>query len=138
MHVVSLMDGQILKTRAITRLVRENQLNVEEFKKFRVAAHESNAPGEFIYDQMLFKDVVQKFLLQQKNNVKYESAESDSQVVHSSGLLHEAAASSTEGALPSACAFQPALQIQSTFWGITVLASILPVCRLILHLLLTN
>ena len=55
-------------------------------------------------DQMLFKDLVQKFLLQQKNNVKYESAESDSQVVHSSGLLPESAASSAEGATSASAA----------------------------------
>ena len=50
--------------------------NVEEFKKVKVAAHVSSIDyKEDSYDQMLFKDLVQKFLLQQKNNVKFESAE---------------------------------------------------------------
>ena len=79
-RVVSLIDGQILKTCAIARLVRENQFNVdEEFKKFRVATHESSANyQDSSHDPMLFKDIVQQLLLQQKNNVKHESAESDS------------------------------------------------------------
>ena len=32
MHIVTLMDGQILRTRTITRLTREDQFNLEEFK----------------------------------------------------------------------------------------------------------
>ena len=80
MRIVSLIDGKVLKTRTITRLVRENQFNVQEFKNFKVATHESNVSyQEDSNDQMLFKDLVQKFLLQQKNNVKFESAESESQ-----------------------------------------------------------
>ena len=63
MHIVSLIDGQILKTRTITRWVRENQFNVEEFKKFKVATRESNANyKEDYYDQMLVKDLAQKIL----------------------------------------------------------------------------
>ena len=42
MHIVSLIDRKILNTRTITRLVRENQLNVEDFKKFKAATHESS------------------------------------------------------------------------------------------------
>ena len=67
MHIVSLMDGQILRNCTITRLTREDQLKLDEFRKFKVATHESSAQHkEDSYDQMLFKDLVQKFLLQQK------------------------------------------------------------------------
>ena len=91
------MDGQTLKTRSIARLVKENQLNVEEFKMFKIATHESNANyQESSHDQMLFKDLVQKALLQQNNNSSM-SMESESQVVHSSGLTPESMASSAEG-----------------------------------------
>ena len=70
------------------------QVQCSKFRKFKIATHEpSTNYKESSYDQMLFKDVVQKFVLQHKNNVKYESAESDSHVVHSSGLLPESAAS---------------------------------------------
>ena len=41
MHVVSLSDGQVLKTRTIAQLVREEH-NVTEFQLFKVAAHESS------------------------------------------------------------------------------------------------
>ena len=85
--------------------MRENQLNVDEFKKFKVAARESSIRfKEDSYDQMLLKDLVQKFLLQQKNNVKHASAESDSQVVHSSGLTSETTSSSAEGAISASSA----------------------------------
>ena len=79
MRIVTLMDGQILRTRTITRLTRENQFKLEEFKKFKDAVHESNAVHkQDSYDQMLFKDVVRKFLLQQRNQVTFESSETDS------------------------------------------------------------
>ena len=68
MRIVTLMDGQILRTRAITRLTREDQFKLEEFKKFKIAVHESSVVHkEDSYDQMLFKDLVRKFLLQQRN-----------------------------------------------------------------------
>ena len=52
-HIVSLIDGQILKTRTITCLIRENQFSVEEFKKFKVATHESSVHyKEDSYDHM--------------------------------------------------------------------------------------
>ena len=38
---VSLSDGLALKTRTITRLVRDEQINVMEFKKFKIAGHQS-------------------------------------------------------------------------------------------------
>ena len=44
MHIVTLMDGQILKTRTITRLTREDQFKLEEFRKFKIAVHESGVP----------------------------------------------------------------------------------------------
>ena len=66
-----------------------------------------------LHDEMLFKDLVQKSLLQQKNNVKYESAESDSPVVHSSGLLPQSTASSAEGAT-SGSATRPSESSSST------------------------
>ena len=67
MHIVSLIDGKILKTRTITRLVSENQFNVEEFKKFKVATHESNVRyQEGSYDQMWFKDLVQNSYLNRR------------------------------------------------------------------------
>ena len=78
MHIVRLMDGQILKSRAAARLVREDQFNVEELKNFKVATHESNA--------------------------RCEPAESDSQVIHSSALLPESEASSAEGATSASAA----------------------------------
>ena len=82
MHIVTLMDGQILKTRTITRLIREDQFKLEEFKKFKVATHESGVlHKEDSYDQMLFKDLVRRFLLQQKNQVTFETSESDSRVI---------------------------------------------------------
>ena len=72
-----------------SHLVRENQSNVEEFKKFKVATHKSRVRyKEDSYDQMLFKDLVQEFPLQQKNNAKYESVESDTQVVILQVLPH--------------------------------------------------
>ena len=56
------------------------QFNVEELKKLKVATHESNVRyQEGSYDQMLLKDLVQKFLLQQRNSVKFESMSSLSQ-----------------------------------------------------------
>ena len=48
----------------------------------------------------------------QRNNVKYESAESDSQVIHSSGLLPELAASAS-AARPSESS-TPSVQIQTS------------------------
>ena len=102
MHIVTLMDGQILRTRTVTRLTREDQFKLEEFKKFKVAVHESSVVHkEDSYDQMLFKDLVRKFLLQQRNQVTFESSESDSRVIHSPDPLQE---SSSQGApsVPSA------------------------------------
>ena len=102
MHIVTLMDGQILKTRTVTRLTREDQLKLEELKKFKIALHESSVVHkEDSYDQMLFKDLVRKLLLQQRNQVTFESSESDSRVTHSPDPLQE---SSAQGAssVPSA------------------------------------
>ena len=102
MHIVTLMDGQILRTRTITRLTREDQFKLEEFKKFKIAVHESSVTHkEDSYDQMLFKDLVRKFLLQQRSQVTFESSERDSRVIHSPDLLQE---SSAQGAssVPSA------------------------------------
>ena len=102
MHIVTLVDGQILRTRTITRLTREDQFKLEEFKKFKVAVHESSViRKEDSYDQMLFKDLVRKFLLQQRNQVKFESSESDSRVTHSPDSLQDP---SSQGApsVPSA------------------------------------
>ena len=50
---------------------------------------------------MLFKDLVRKFLLQQRNQVTFESSESDSRVIHSPDSLQD---SSAQGAssVPSA------------------------------------
>ena len=57
MHIVSLSDGQALKTRAITRLVREEQFNVTEFKKFKVAARALSVDNqENSYDKILFRN----------------------------------------------------------------------------------
>ena len=93
MHIVTLMDGQILRTRTITRLTREDQFKLEEFKKFKVAVHESGVlHKEDSYDQMLFKDLVRRFLLQQRNPVTFESSESDSRVIHSPDSLQESSA----------------------------------------------
>ena len=104
----------IPKTRTTTRLVREDQVNPEAFKKFKVATHDSSVHyKKDSYDQMLFKDLVQKFLLQQKNNVKYEPAESDSHIVHSSGLTPDSMASSAKGAT-SASATRPSESSSST------------------------
>ena len=73
MHIVSLKDGQVLRTRTITRLIRENQFSLEEFKKFKVATHETSVQHqEDSYDQMLFKKLVQELLLKQKNQVTLE------------------------------------------------------------------
>ena len=102
MHIVTLMDGQILKTRTITRLTREDQFKLQEFRKFKIAVHESGVlHKEDSYDQMLFKDLVRRFLLQQKNQVTFESPETDSRVIHSPDSLQE---SSAQGAssVPSA------------------------------------
>ena len=102
MHFVTLMDGQILKTRTITRLTRKDQFKLEEFRKFKIAVHESGVlHKEDSYDQMLFKDLVRRFLLQQKNQVTFETSESDSRVIHSPDSLQE---SSAQGAtsVPSA------------------------------------
>ena len=102
MHIVTLMDGQILRTRTITRLTREDQFKLEEFKKFKIAVHASSVTHkEDSYDQMLFKDLVCKLLLQQRNQVTFESSESDSRVIHSPDSLQE---SSAQGAssVPSA------------------------------------
>ena len=41
---------------------------------------------------MLFKDLVRKFLLQQRNQVTFESSESDSRVIHSPDSLQESSA----------------------------------------------
>ena len=90
MHIVTLMDGQILRTRTIARLTREDQFKLEEFKKFKVAVHESGVlHKEDSYDQMLFKDLVRRFLLQQKNQVTFETLESDSRVIHSPDPLQQ-------------------------------------------------
>ena len=84
MHIVNLMDGQLLRTRAIARLTREDQFKLEELKKLLSATHESGVQHkEDSYDQMLFKDLVRKFLLQQRNQVTFESSEIDSRVIHS-------------------------------------------------------
>ena len=81
MHIVNLMDGQILRTRTIARLTREDHFKLEEFKKFKVAIHESGVQHkEDSYDQMLFKDLVRNFLLQQRNQVTFGSSEIDSRV----------------------------------------------------------
>ena len=54
MHIVTLMDGQILRTRTVTRLTREDQFKLDEFKKFKIAVHESSfVHEEDSYDQML-------------------------------------------------------------------------------------
>ena len=72
MHIVSLEDGQVLRTRRITKLTREDQFKLEEFRKFKVGTHESSVQHqEDSYDQSLFKDLVQKFMLQQKNQVTF-------------------------------------------------------------------
>ena len=102
MHIVTLMDGQILRTRAITRLTREDQFKLEEFKNFKIAVHESSVVHkEDSYHQMLFKDLVRKFLLQQRNQVMFEASENDSRVTPSPDHLQE---SSAQGAssVPSA------------------------------------
>ena len=90
------------QARTITRLTREDQFNLEEFRKFKVAVCESGVlRKEDSYDQMLFKDLVRRFLLQQKNQVTFETSESDSRVIHSLDSLQE---SSAQGAssVPSA------------------------------------
>ena len=51
-------------------------------------------------------------MLQQKNNVKYESAEPYSQVVHSSGLLPESAASAAEGPTSASSARPESSEVQ--------------------------
>ena len=56
---------------------------------------------------MLFKDLVRKFLLQQRNQVTFESSESDSRVIHSPDSLQDSSAqgassvNSAEGASSS-------------------------------------
>ena len=93
MHIVTLTDGQILRTRTVTRLSREDQLKLEEFKKFKIAVHESSVVHkQDSYDQMLFKDLVRKLLLQQRNQATFESSESDSRVIHSPDSLQESSA----------------------------------------------
>ena len=88
MHIVTLMDGQILKTRTVTRLTREDQFKLDEFRKFKVATHESGVlHKEDSYDQMLFKDLVREFLLQQRKQVTFELSESDTRVIHSPDFL---------------------------------------------------
>ena len=60
-HIVSLSDGQV---RTVTRLVREEQLNVTEFKKFKVAAHESSINyQENSYDRMFFGNWFRSFCI---------------------------------------------------------------------------
>ena len=81
-HINSLPSGQILKTHAITRLVREEQFNVSEFKQFKIATHElCVGDQETSYERMIVQDLIQKFLLLQKNQGKFETPE-DSDVVH--------------------------------------------------------
>ena len=95
-HTHGWSSPQVLRTRTITRLTREDQFKLEEFKKFKIAVHESSVVHkEDSYDQMLFKDLVRKFLLQQRNQVTFESSESDSRVIHSPDPLQE---SSSQGA----------------------------------------
>ena len=57
MHIVrfvTLMDGQILKTRTVTRLPREDQFKLDEFKKFKVATNDSGVlQGRFIRSDAL-------------------------------------------------------------------------------------
>ena len=58
MHIVSLSDHQVLRTRTITRLVRRDHFNVTELKKFKVAAHEPSVDNqENSHDHMLFQDL---------------------------------------------------------------------------------
>ena len=81
---------------------REDQFKLEEFKKFLIATHESGVQHkEDSYDQMLFKDLVRKFLLQQRNQAAFESSEIDSRVIHSPDSLQD---SHSQGAssIPSA------------------------------------
>ena len=71
-RIVSPSDGQVPKT--IAGLTGEEQLNITELKKLKVAAHESSAVyQESSHDKMLFQDLVQKFLLQQKKQKKEQA-----------------------------------------------------------------
>ena len=73
-----------------SELTREDQFKLEEFKKFKIAVHESSITHkEDSYDQMLFKDLVRRFLLQQRNQVTLESSETDSRVIHSPDPLQD-------------------------------------------------
>ena len=86
MHVVSFSDGQVLKTRTIARLIREDQLNAAGNSKLLLMSQVQTSRGVDMIrccSKISLRSYV-SLQLQQKNNVKHESAESDSQVVHSS------------------------------------------------------
>ena len=74
--------------RSLVSLAKD-QFKLDELKKFKVAeVLESGVLHmEDSYDQLLFKDHVRKFLLQQRLQVTFESWESDSRVSHSPDSL---------------------------------------------------
>ena len=86
-----------------------------EFKHFKIATQETSVDyQETSYKRMFFRDLVQKFLLQQKVQVKFATQEKDYNAVRSSGLISEATASSAEGATSHSPSYRPSESSRSS------------------------
>ena len=100
MHIVA-HEGQILKTRTVTRLVRDQQFNAVEFNKIILPPHESEPhyqePQE---DRMALQELLRSFIMQQQSKMRIQDFKPSDQrfnvtVEHADPII---TASSAEGA----------------------------------------
>ena len=100
MHIVA-HEGQILKTRTVTRLVRDQQFNAVEFNKIILPPHESEPhyqePQE---DRVALQELLRSFITQQQSKMKIQDFKPSDQrfnvtVEHADPII---TASSAEGA----------------------------------------
>ena len=100
MHIVA-HEGQILKTRTVTRLVRDQQFNAVEFNKIILPPHESEPhyqePHE---DRMALQELLRSFIMQQQSKMRIQDFKPSDQrfnvtVEHADPII---TASSAEGA----------------------------------------
>ena len=100
MHIVA-HEGQVLKTRTVTRLVRDQQFNAVEFNKIVPPPHESEPhyqePQE---DRVALQELLRSFIMQQQSKMKIQDFKPSDQrfnvtVEHADPII---TASSAEGA----------------------------------------
>ena len=100
MHIVA-HEGQVLKTRTVTRLVKDQQFNAVEFNKIILPPHESEPhyqePQE---DRVALQELLRSFIMQQQSKMRIQDFRPSDQrfnvtVEHADPIIP---ASSAEGA----------------------------------------